>query len=196
MSEPEARRPRSAAPDRRRERWAVEMSGFLTRAGGISHAIEVTDLNYGGCGIRTPVELEPGEHLQLSVLDRGSIPAEVSWCRGGAAGLDFEAPVKPERKQVERRARRAAVIGEISLRGAGHHGYRVNVLDLSTDGCKVELVERPKAGERMRVKFEGLEALDARVCWVEGHTAGLEFEHRIHRAVLDLLIARLAADKR
>ena len=43
----------------------------------------------------------------------------------------------------------------------------------------------------MTIKFEGLEAMDAEVCWVQGFQAGLRFERPIHPAVFDLLLARL-----
>jgi hypothetical protein len=69
--------------------------------------------------------------------------------------------------------------------------YGVRVVDLSPEGCKVELVERPRGGERMTIKFEGLEAMDAEVCWVDGFQAGLRFERPIHRAVFELLMTRL-----
>jgi hypothetical protein len=39
--------------------------------------------------------------------------------------------------------------------------------------------------------LDGLEALDAEVCWVDGHVAGLRFERTIHPAVFDLLLQRL-----
>ena len=43
------------------------------------------------------------------------------------------------------------------------------------------------------VKFEGLEALEAMVCWVDGFAAGLEFQRPVHPAVFDVLLQRLAA---
>ena len=67
------------------------------------------------------------------------------------------------------------------------------MFDPSTDGCKVELVERPSVKDRVSVKFEGLEMLEADVCWVEGHRAGLMVDNRMHPAVLDLRRRRLGA---
>lgn len=168
------------------------MRGYLIRDVSTRHVIELVDLNYGGCGIHTPVELRPGERVELTVVGRGSIPAEVRWYNDGHAGLDF-AVVEAPRKVVDRRTGRASIEAEVGLRVLGRNNYRVWVRDLSTDGCKVDLVERPREGDHMSVKFDGLEALDADVCWVEGHTAGLMFKNRIHPAVFELLLQRLGA---
>lgn len=180
--------------DRRRHRRQVSMEGFVVRPGGVSRPIEVIDLNYGGCGIRTPVELELGESVTISILGRGSISAEVRWYHDGKAGLVFEPVPEKEKAQVERRAARTPVPGEIGLRAAGRANYQVRVLDLSTDGCKVELVERPSIGDQMLVKFAGLEVISATVAWVDSHVGGLKFERSLHPAVLDLLLTRLGAD--
>ena len=176
--------------DRRRERRPVDMRGYIIRA-GTTHIIHIIDLNYGGCGIQTPVQLNAGEPIQLSVHNRGAIPAEVRWYKNGKAGLDFE-PAPPAAK-IERAAARMEVSAEVGLRSIGRNSYRVRIYDLSTDGCKVELVERPAIGEAISVKFDGLDVLEARVAWVEGPMAGLAFKNRIHPAVLDLLLQRLEA---
>ncbi len=79
----------------------------------------------------------------------------------------------------------------MSLRRLGQNNYRVRVNDLSPEGCKVDLVERPRVGEHMLIKFDGLEALDAEVCWVDGFVAGLRFQKPIHGSVFDILLERL-----
>ena len=77
------------------------------------------------------------------------------------------------------------------LRRPGQHSYRVKVFDVSLHGCKGEFVERPKLDEHVWVKFEGLEALEAVVCWIRGFEVGLEFENPIHPAVFDMLVSKL-----
>lgn len=182
----------ASAADRRRPRRAVSMRGFLVRSGGISHVINLIDLNYGGCGIQVPVELEVDESVTMSVMGRGSIAAQVRWYAGGKAGLVFEPIPEETKQQIERRAARIEVPGTIGLKVLGRNTFRVRIFDLSTDGCKVELVERPSEGDTMLVKFDGIEVMDADVAWVEGHVAGLKFVNPIHPAVLDLLMERLA----
>ena len=192
MSGPEARP--DCPADRRRERRSVSMNGHLVRD-GVTHVITLTDLNYGCCGIRTPVDLDVGEEVKVSVLGRGSIVASVCWYNDGKAGLVFDEIPEETKKQIERNAARLEVPGEVAVRAPGHDSYQVRILDLSTDGCRVELVERPNVGDLMMVKFEGLEVMDADVAWVEDRMAGLKFDRPIHPAVLDLLVKRLGGDR-
>jgi hypothetical protein len=37
-----------------------------------------------------------------------------------------------------------------------------------------------------------MELLEARVCWIDGFTAGVEFQKPMHPAVFDLLVTKLA----
>ena len=52
-------------------------------------------------------------------------------------------------------------------------------------------MERPQLDETVWVKVEGLELLQATVCWIEGLCAGVEFERALHPAVFDMLMQRL-----
>lgn len=90
-----------------------------------------------------------------------------------------------------RKCARVTVNAEVILRRPGQSNYRARVFDASPHGCKLEFVIRPQLDERAWVKFDGMEALEALVCWVEGHLAGVEFEKPIHPAVFDALIGRL-----
>ena len=182
-----------APADRRGARRVVSMRAVLIRDGGVSNVINLVDLNYGGCGIQAPVELAVGEAVRMSVMGRGSIAAKVRWYRDGRAGLVFEPMPEQAKQQVERRASRIEVPGTIGLKALGRNTFRVRIFNVGTDGCKVELVERPSIGDVMLVKFDGLDAVDSEVIWLDGHIAGLKFANPIHAAVLDLLLQRLAA---
>lgn len=177
-----------ARPERG-ERRPVRLHAYVARAGGQTTEILMLDLSYEGCGIETPVELAPGEPVKLSVVGRGAIAAHVRWYCDGKAGLVFD-PEKPK-QHWPRRSERISLEAEVSLRRLGHKAYPIRVTDLSPDGCKVALVQRPSIEERMLLKFDGLEALDAEVCWVEGFNAGLRFDKPMHPAVFELLIERL-----
>jgi hypothetical protein len=178
-------------PVARRERRPVSLRALAIRKDNSTAEILLLDLSYEGCGIETPVQFEAGEAIKLSVLQRGAIDAHVRWCSDGRAGLVFTAEKEGQKRQSPRRSERTSLSADVSLRRLGQNSYRVKVNDLSPDGCKVELVERPRIGEHLLIKFEGLEILDAEVCWLENYVAGLRFEKPIHPAVFDLLLQRL-----
>lgn len=92
---------------------------------------------------------------------------------------------------LERKSPRVGLSAELTLRRSGRSNYRVQVYDASATGCKFEFIERPDLGECLWVKFEGIDLLEARVCWTQGFTAGVEFHKPLHRAVFDNLIKRL-----
>ena len=94
----------------------------------------------------------------------------------------------------ERRSERVALSAEVALRRSGKTNYRVRVFDISPLGCQIEFVERPAIEEVVWVKFDGLEALEAQVCWVNGFKAGVAFTAPIHPAVFDQLVARLSPE--
>jgi hypothetical protein len=162
-------------PVERRERRPVSMRGFAAFDDG------------------STAELEPGQHVKLSVLRRGIIEADVRWYRGGKAGLVFRPEPEPEPHQLPRLDSRVALTAEVHMRRLGKANYRVRLFDASPSGCKVELVETPNVGEHLLVKFAAIEPLQAEVCWVEDHCAGLRFVKPIHPAVFDLLVERLGA---
>jgi hypothetical protein len=90
-----------------------------------------------------------------------------------------------------RKAERVAVNAEVSLRRPGQNHYRVRAYDASPLGCKLEFVERPAPAERVWVKFDGLDALEGQVCWVDGFVVGVEFVRPMYAAVFDALVTRL-----
>ncbi len=69
----------------------------------------------------------------------------------------------------------------------------LSVLDLSPIGCMVRRQAwSAGTGDRVLVRLEGLSYQPARVSWVEGDLAGIEFEQLLHEAVLERLKASLA----
>lgn len=97
----------------------------------------------------------------------------------------------PPRAQTRRKSARVPISAMVKLRRRGHHNFSVKVYDLSPHGCKLEFMERPQLDETVWVKFEGLELLQATVCWVEDLCVGVEFERPIHSSVFELLVSRL-----
>jgi PilZ domain len=90
-----------------------------------------------------------------------------------------------------RRSERVSLDALVSLRRSGRLTFRVRVFDTSLHGCRVEFVERPQLDEQLWVKFDGLHALEAEVCWVDDFVAGVNFRHPIHPAVFDRFVASI-----
>ena len=101
---------------------------------------------------------------------------------------------EPKNKETPRDKERVPFTVEATIRRSGVHGFRVHVFDLSPIGCKIEFVERPSVGERVWVKFDRLEALEASVRWVDGHIGGVHFQRPLHDAVLQKLITKAPAE--
>jgi hypothetical protein len=87
--------------------------------------------------------------------------------------------------QKRRGADRLPLTAEVRLRRSGGQGFRVRVFDASPSGCKIEFVERPALGDRVWVKFGGLEALEATVRWLDGSYGGVEFARPVYGPVFD-----------
>lgn len=175
---------------RRDDRRRVEINGYVIRMNKTIVDIKVLDLSYDGCAISTLVPLVPGENVKLSALGRGATSATVRWYKNRMAGLHFQS--EPVSKQHwPRKAERVAIRAEASLRRVGRLSYRVALFDLTRYGCKSEFVERPTIYERVWIKFDGLESIEAVVCWVEVSSVGLMYIKPLHPAIFDMLLERL-----
>jgi hypothetical protein len=174
----------------RAERRTVELKGYIVRENAQIVDITMVDLSYDGCAVSTLVPLKVGEKVKVSALGRGSTAATVRWYYGRKAGLLFETVRK---KTIwPREAERIEVYGEASLRRRGRLTYRVRTYDVTRFGCRCEFVERPSIGERVWMKFDGLQSLESNVCWVENSQLGLHFCTEVHPAVFDLIVAQLS----
>jgi hypothetical protein len=187
--------PAAEAQVERSERRPVTLRGHAVRSDLSMIEVSVVDLSYDGCGIETETALTPGEAIRIGVLKRGVIDAHVRWVLNGKAGVAFspEAEEVEEQRHRERQSERVALEADVMIRRLGKLSYRVRVFDASPHGCRVEFIERPAIGELVRIKFDGLQPIDARTCWIEDHCAGVEFDRPIHPAVFDLLVARSQA---
>jgi hypothetical protein len=90
-----------------------------------------------------------------------------------------------------RKAERVPLQADIDFRRAGEHRWRVNISDISPQGCRVELPVRVTPDEMIWVTFPGLEAIQGKVCWVQEWTAGVQFDKPLHPAVFDMVEQRM-----
>ena len=90
-----------------------------------------------------------------------------------------------------RKAERIPLQVDIDFRRTGEHRWKVNIVDLSLQGCRVELPVRVKVDDTIWVTFPGLEAIQGKVCWVDEWIAGIEFKNPLHSAVFDMVEQRM-----
>lgn len=72
----------------RPERHAVSLRGFALGDGRDSD-VQVADLSYSGCQIRSGDRFKKGEWVELRIIKRGAIGGEVRWAANGRAGVCF-----------------------------------------------------------------------------------------------------------
>lgn len=178
--------PRTAREERRR----VKLWASLFPSEGPSIAVTILDMTCDGCKVATPVPLDIGAKVKLSVPNLGILDSEVRWYANEHAGLRF-VQSGPGDDVPDRKQERMELSTTVSLRRMGRMNYQAQVFDLSPTGCKVEFVERPRPGEQLWARFEGLDSIEATVRWVDGYYGGIEFVKPIHPAVFELLKKRL-----
>jgi len=72
----------------RAERWPVSLRGFALSPKHDSD-IEVSDLSYTGCRLDSGDKFRVGEIVELRIIKRGAMDAEIRWSAKGCAGARF-----------------------------------------------------------------------------------------------------------
>ncbi len=91
-----------------------------------------------------------------------------------------------------RRSQRVRVVSaEIGMRRMGSFSFQVVLEDVSTGGCKVELVEFVEVNDHIIARFPGIEPFSAKVSWADSRFAGIDFDRPLHPAVFEQLLSRL-----
>lgn len=90
-----------------------------------------------------------------------------------------------------RKAERIPLHADIDFRRAGEHRWRVNILDISPQGCRVEIPIRVIPEDTIWITFPGIEAMQGKICWVNEWVAGVEFDRPLHPAVFDMVEQRM-----
>lgn len=93
-------------------------------------------------------------------------------------------PVNP------RKSERTDVEMDAALRRRGASCVAVEILDLSTHGFRAATHLELERGTDVWLKLPGLEALHARVAWMQGYLLGCEFVQPLHPAVLQMVVRR------
>ena len=107
----------------------------------------------------------------------------------GAAAICGTWADKPAGRRSGQRVRVASA--EIGMRRMGSFSFQVVLEDVSTGGCKVELVEFVEVNDHIIARFPGIEPFSAKVSWADARFAGIDFDRPLHPAVFEQLLSRL-----
>lgn len=95
---------------------------------------------------------------------------------------------RPDGELERRRAPRAALRLNASIREPGRSRVGVRVIDISTHGCRIEATSGAAPEAWVLLSIAGLESQYCRIVWRAHEFAGLEFASPISEAVLDRLL--------
>lgn len=96
---------------------------------------------------------------------------------------------RPDGLPERRRANRAALRLNATVRVASRSRVQARLLDISTHGCRVQCTAPSDPDSWLWLSIAGLETQYCRVVWRCEEFAGLEFAQPIAEAVLDRLLA-------
>jgi hypothetical protein len=97
---------------------------------------------------------------------------------------------QPPKGQEERRSvERLALRLNATMRDGTKTRVRVRVIDMSTNGCRVECTSSVEDGSWVWLNIAGLETQFCRVAWHCQEFVGLQFERPLSQAVFDKLLA-------
>ena len=90
-----------------------------------------------------------------------------------------------------RKAERIPLQADIEFRRTGERRWRVNITDISPEGCRVDLPVRVVTDDLIWISLPGLESIQGKVRWVEEWVAGIEFLNPLHPAVFEMVEKRM-----
>ena len=92
---------------------------------------------------------------------------------------------------VSRRAERVPLHADIDFRRPGEQRHRVQLLDFSMMGCRIEAPIQVSLDDIVWISLPGLEAIQGYVCWVNDWTAGIEFDRPLYPSVFEAVRDRM-----
>jgi hypothetical protein len=93
-----------------------------------------------------------------------------------------------EGEQERRRAPRAGLRLNATIREPGRGRVSVRVIDISTHGCRIESTSAASADTWVMLSIAGLETQYCRIVWRAHEFAGVEFANPLAEAVLERLL--------
>lgn len=80
---------------RRAARVTISAEIDFRRAGDHRYRVTLLDFSPEGCRIETPIRVEQGDLIWISLPKMESIPGRICWVRDWTAGVEFDRPLYP-----------------------------------------------------------------------------------------------------
>ncbi|HUG46037.1 MAG TPA: PilZ domain-containing protein [Sphingomicrobium sp.] len=148
--------------------------------GGRRELCLVKNISAGGALIRAYSGLAPKQKIRIELKEGQQVAGLVNWVRGNDAGLTFDSPVdvldllkssgegpRPRMPRVEVRC--------VGFVREGAILHRVNVLNISQGGIKVESAKPLTVGGDVTATLPGLPPQGGVVRWNDGESFGIGF---------------------
>ena len=104
-------------------------------------------------------------------------------------------PEQPEGEMMQlRRAERIAFDIMVRYRLWGYRGTTM-LKDMTPFGARIEGLTDVRMGDEITLLLPGLHAKTATIVWVDGRTAGMEFDHPLHDEVFKTLVKDFARSR-
>ena len=120
-----------------------------------------------------------------------SDPNGARQANGQSSGVSSNALEGSLRTTDTRRSKRVRLNCEIEFKRHGDSRYRVDVFDLSPEGCCLSPPIRVRQGESISLRMLDMAAIHGEIAWVRDWKAGVRFDQPFHQAVFDHLVRRL-----
>jgi hypothetical protein len=156
--------------------------GALT-SGSVRRACAVRKLSAGGAVLHCDHDVEPGERLELELMNGEQLAGHVAWRRGGEVGLSFDTQIDVfaliaqdiVSQPGERRRMPRVELACTALLEAGSRTELVTSRDVSQGGIKIDVPFPLTPEQKVTVTLDGFRPVDGVVRWSRDSVAGIAF---------------------
>ncbi len=181
--------------DRREQRFTLLIRAAKLVAPSGEFLCILRDASTGGVRIQVFHSLPPEKTMVLELPNGSCYDVEVVWQRDGQAGLAFASQVEilqlvndrvpHPKRQIRLSVQLPALVTAAELSAA------VVIRNLSQQGARIESPVRLALDQKLQLKSDLLEAVEARVRWRKEAEYGLVFDQTFRFDQLALIAARL-----
>ena len=156
--------------------------GALT-SGSVRRACSIRKLSAGGAILHCDHDVEPGERLELELVNGEQLAGQVAWRRGGEVGLAFDTQIDVfaiiaqdivSQPGERRRMPRVEMVCATLLEAEGWTEL-VTSRDVSQGGIKLDVPFALTPEQKVTVTLEGFRPVAGVVRWSRDSVAGIAF---------------------